>query len=131
MIKITLPDGSVREYSKGTTSHQVALSISEGLARNVLAAKINNVVQDALLPLDSDCTLQLLTWNDTEGKQTMWHSSAHLLADFNAKIQKQKLANIVLVLDRQAMKAVALLLLRTEEEGVLSLDNDSTIRLAF
>jgi len=81
MIKITLPDGSVREYSKGTTSHQVALSISEGLARNVLAAKIDGNVQDALLPLEKDCALQLLTWNDVEGKQTMWHSSAHLLAE--------------------------------------------------
>jgi threonyl-tRNA synthetase len=81
MIKITLPDGSIREYQKGTTSLQVALSISEGLARNVLAAKINGEVWDATRPLNEDCNLTLLTWNDTEGKQTMWHSSAHLMAE--------------------------------------------------
>ena len=81
MIKITLPDGSIREYQKGTTSLQVALSISEGLARNVLAAKINGDFWDATRPLNSDCNLTLLTWNDTDGKQTMWHSSAHLMAE--------------------------------------------------
>jgi threonyl-tRNA synthetase len=81
MIKITLPDGSIREYQKGTTSLQVALSISEGLARNVLAAKINGEVWDATRPLNQDCNLTLLTWNDTDGKQTMWHSSAHLMAE--------------------------------------------------
>lgn len=81
MIKVTLPDGSIREYSKGTTSMQVALSISEGLARNVLSAKVNGEVWDASRPLNSDCTLSLLTWNDAEGKETMWHSSAHLMAE--------------------------------------------------
>ncbi len=81
MIKITLPDGSIREYEKGTTSLQVAQSISEGLARNVLAAKINGEVWDATRPLNADCNLTLLTWNDTDGKQTMWHSSAHLMAE--------------------------------------------------
>jgi threonyl-tRNA synthetase len=81
MIKITLPDGSVREYEKGTTSLQVAQSISEGLARNVLAAKVNGDVWDATRPLIEDCRLTLLTWNDAEGKQTMWHSSAHLMAE--------------------------------------------------
>jgi threonyl-tRNA synthetase len=81
MIKVTLPDGSVREYPKGTTSMQVALSISEGLARNVLSAKVNGEVVDASRPLNSDCTLSLLTWNDAEGKETMWHSSAHLMAE--------------------------------------------------
>jgi threonyl-tRNA synthetase len=81
MIKITLPDGSIREYEKGTTSLQVALSISEGLARNVLAAKINGEVWDATRAINEDCNLTLLTWNDTDGKQTMWHSSAHLLAE--------------------------------------------------
>lgn len=81
MIKVTLPDGSVREYPKGTTSMQVALSISEGLARNVLSAKVNGEVIDANRPLNSDCTLSLLTWNDAEGKETMWHSSAHLMAE--------------------------------------------------
>ncbi len=81
MIKVTLPDGSVREYQKGTTSMQVALSISEGLARNVLSAKVNGEVWDAGRPLNSDCNLSLLTWNDAEGKSTMWHSSAHLMAE--------------------------------------------------
>jgi threonyl-tRNA synthetase len=81
MIKITLPDGSVREYEKGTTAHQVALSISEGLARNVLAAKVNGEVWDSTRPINSDAKLVLLTWNDTEGKSTMWHSSAHLMAE--------------------------------------------------
>ncbi|MGZ3864062.1 MAG: threonine--tRNA ligase [Bacteroidia bacterium] len=81
MIKVTLPDGSVREYPKGTTSLQVALSISEGLARNVLAAKVNGEVWDATRPLNENCNLTLLTWNDADGKQTMWHSSAHLMAE--------------------------------------------------
>jgi threonyl-tRNA synthetase len=81
MINITLPDGSVRPYEDGTTAMQVALSISEGLARNVLAAKVNGKVQDAGLPINEDATLSLLTWNDTEGKSTFWHSSAHLLAE--------------------------------------------------
>jgi threonyl-tRNA synthetase len=81
MIKITLPDGSVREYEKGTSSLQVAQSISEGLARNVLAAKVNNEVWDATRPLTADASVNLLTWNDTLGKETMWHSSAHLMAE--------------------------------------------------
>ncbi len=81
MIKIILPDGSVREYSKGSSSLDVAMSISEGLARNVLAAKVNNVVQDAQKPIETDSILSLLTWNDEEGKSTMWHSSAHLMAE--------------------------------------------------
>ncbi len=81
MIKITLPDGSIREYEKGTTSMQVALSISEGLARNVLAAKVNNEVVDASKAITEDSSVSLLTWNDDEGKNTLWHSSAHLLAE--------------------------------------------------
>lgn len=81
MIKIILPDGTVKEFPKGTSSLDVALSISEGLARNVLAAKVNNVVQDAKMPIEIDSTLSLLTWNDDEGKSTMWHSSAHLMAE--------------------------------------------------
>lgn len=81
MINITLPDGSVRQFPKGTTSMQVAQSISEGLARNVLSAKVNGEVWDASRPIQTDATLQLLTWNDTEGKNTMWHSSAHLMAE--------------------------------------------------
>ncbi len=81
MINITLPDGSVRQYNAGATALDVALSISEGLARNVLAAKVNDIVVDATLPITSDSTVQLLTWNDAEGKSTMWHSSAHLMAE--------------------------------------------------
>lgn len=81
MIKVTLPDGSVREYEKGVSAMDVAMSISEGLARNVLAAKVNNEVVDATRTLPGDCTLSLLTWNDDEGKSTMWHSSAHLMAE--------------------------------------------------
>ena len=80
-IKVTLPDGSIREYEQGTTAMDVAKSISEGLARNVLSAKVNGEVRDANRPLPGDCTLSLLTWNDPEGKATMWHSSAHLLAE--------------------------------------------------
>jgi len=81
MIKITLPDGSIREYPKGTTSMQVAQSISEGLARNVLSAKVNGEVIDANRAINEDSKLSLLTWNDDEGKNTLWHSSAHLLAE--------------------------------------------------
>lgn len=81
MIKITLPDGSVKEFEKGATSHDVALSISEGLARNVLAAKVNGEVWDSSRPITEDASIQLLTWNDDDGKSAFWHSSAHLLAE--------------------------------------------------
>ncbi|GAB4330655.1 MAG: threonine--tRNA ligase [Flammeovirgaceae bacterium] len=81
MIKITLPDKSVREYPKGTNSLQIAQSISEGLARNVLAAKVNGQVWDATRPIEQDVELRLLTWEDVDGKATFWHSSAHLLAE--------------------------------------------------
>ncbi len=81
MITVTLPDGSKREYESGASPMDVALSISEGLARNVIAAKVNDKVVDANTPMNTDVTLQLLTWNDDEGKSTMWHSSAHLLAE--------------------------------------------------
>jgi threonyl-tRNA synthetase len=80
-INVTLPDGSVRAYEQGATAMDVAKSISEGLARNVLSAKVNGEVRDANRPLPGDCTLCLLTWNDAEGKATMWHSSAHLMAE--------------------------------------------------
>lgn len=80
-IEVTLPDGAVRTYPVGTTAMQVAQSISEGLARNVLAAKVNGEVWDSTRALPATCSLQLLTWNDAEGKQTMWHSSAHLFAE--------------------------------------------------
>ena len=81
MIKITLPDGSVKEYPEGTTALEVGKSISEGLARKVLAAEVNGQVWDATRPLPAAATLKLLTWNDTEGKSTFWHSSAHLMAE--------------------------------------------------
>ena len=80
-IKITLPDGSDRGYNSGVTALEVATDISEGLARNVLAAKVNGEVWDASRPMYEDSTLKLLTWNDEEGKSTMWHSSAHLMAE--------------------------------------------------
>ena len=81
MINITLPDGSVRNYQKGTTALEIAQSISEGLARNVLAAKVNGEIWDATRPILSDAKLVLLTINDQEGKSTLWHSSAHLMAE--------------------------------------------------
>jgi threonyl-tRNA synthetase len=81
MINITLPDGSIRQVESGSSAMDVALSISEGLARNVLSAEINGEVVDANRPITQDCTLKLLTWNDDNGKSTMWHSSAHLMAE--------------------------------------------------
>ena len=81
MINITFPDGAVRQYEPGITALDIAKSISEGLARKVLAAKVNGQVIDATRPITTDATLQLLTWTDTDGKATMWHSSAHLMAE--------------------------------------------------
>ena len=80
-IQITFPDGRVADYEKGATPMQIATSISEGLARSVLAAKVNGEIVDASRPIDVNATLQLLTWNDKEGKSTFWHSSAHLMAE--------------------------------------------------
>ena len=81
MINITLPDGTVKQFEKGITGHGIALSISEGLARNVLAAKVNGETWESNRPISQDSNVQLLTWNDEEGKKTFWHSSAHLLAE--------------------------------------------------
>lgn len=81
MIKISFPDGAVREYENGVTALQVAKSISEGLAKKVLAANINGQIWDATRPINMDATLKLLTWSDAEGKSTFWHSSAHLMAE--------------------------------------------------
>ncbi len=81
MINITLPDGSVRSYESGATSMDVAKSISEGLARNVLSARVNGEVWDANRPIDHDAKVELLTWRDHDGKKTFWHSSAHLMAE--------------------------------------------------
>ena len=80
-IKITLPDGTVKEFAKGSSAMDVALSISEGLARNVLAAEVNGEVRDANRPIEADAALKLLTWTNDEGKATFWHSSAHLMAE--------------------------------------------------
>ncbi|MGE9312258.1 threonine--tRNA ligase [Niabella sp. CJ426] len=81
MITITLPDGAKKEFEAGITALDVAKSISEGLARNVLAAEVNGVVVDAFKPIDTDASLKLLTWTNNEGKSTFWHSSAHLMAE--------------------------------------------------
>ena len=81
MINITFPDGAIRQYEKGTTALDIAKSISEGLARKVLAANINGQVWDATRPINQDASIKLLTWNDAEGKSTFWHSSAHLMAE--------------------------------------------------
>src|ERR1700761_7305008 len=81
MIKITFPDGAIREYESGITALGIAKSISEGLAKKVLAANVNGQIWDATRSITTDATLKLLTWTDTDGKSTFWHSSAHLLAE--------------------------------------------------
>ncbi len=81
MINITFPDGNVRQYAAGTTALDVAKSISEGLARVILAASVNGEVRDLTRPITSDATIKFHKWDDKEGKQTFWHSSAHLLAE--------------------------------------------------
>ena len=81
MINIQFPDGAVRQYESGISALAIAQQISEGLARKVLAAKINGEVWDATRPINTDASLQLITWNEDDGKQTFWHSSAHLLAE--------------------------------------------------
>jgi threonyl-tRNA synthetase len=81
MIKITFPDGSVREYSKGTTAYQVAESISPRLAQDVLSAGVNGETWDLSRPIEADASIQLYKWDDEEGKHAFWHSSAHLLAE--------------------------------------------------
>ena len=80
MINISLPDGSVRQYESGVTPMDVALSISEGLARNVISAIVNDKQVETTTPITTDATIKLLTWNDEMGKKAFWHSSAHLLA---------------------------------------------------
>ncbi len=81
MIKITLPDGAVKEYPEGTNSMEIAKSISEGLARKVIAANVNGEVWDATRPIRNNASVNLLTWNDAAGKSTFWHSTAHLMAE--------------------------------------------------
>jgi threonyl-tRNA synthetase len=81
MIRISFPDGAIREFEPGVTALDVAKSISEGLARKVLAARVNGDVWDATRPINADATINLLTWDDTEAKSTFWHSTAHLMAE--------------------------------------------------
>jgi threonyl-tRNA synthetase len=81
MINISFPDGAVRQYEQGVSALEVAKSISEGLARKVLAANVNGQVWDATRPITSDASLKLITWDDNDGKNTFWHSSAHLMAE--------------------------------------------------
>ena len=81
MIKITFPDGSVREFAKGTTAMQIAESISSRLAQEVLAASVNGEVWDLTRPINDDAAVKLFKWDDEEGKHAFWHSSAHLMAE--------------------------------------------------
>ena len=81
MIHITLPDNSVREYPEGVTGVDIAKSISEGLARHVLSVRVDDEIYDATRPILADARVRLYTWSDTEGKASMWHSSAHLMAE--------------------------------------------------
>jgi threonyl-tRNA synthetase len=80
-IKISFPDGAEKVFESGISGYEVAQSISEGLARNVLVAKVNGEVWDLSRPINSDATVQFLKWDDAEGKNTFWHSSAHLMAE--------------------------------------------------
>ena len=80
-IKITFPDGSVREYAKGTSALQIAESISPRLAADVLSATVNDVVVDLTAPIEADATVKLNKWDDEDGRRTFWHTSSHLLAE--------------------------------------------------
>ena len=80
-IKITFPDGSVREYAKGTSAMQIAESISPRLAADVLSATVNDEVVDLLAPINADANIKLNKWDDEDGRRTFWHTSSHLLAD--------------------------------------------------
>ena len=80
MIKITLPDGTQKEFEKGSTPMDVAKSISEGLARSVISAKFNDSIVETVTPLNEDGSLVLFTWRDTAGKKAFWHSSSHIVA---------------------------------------------------
>ena len=81
MIRITLPDNSVKEFPKGVAGIEIARSISEGLARNVLSVTVNGDIWDLNRPINQDAKIKLNTWDDKDGKATMWHSSAHLMAE--------------------------------------------------
>jgi len=81
MIKITFPDGSVREYESGISAYQIAMSISPRLAADVLAASVNGAIYDLERPITEDATLKLHKWEDEEAKKVFWHSSSHLMAE--------------------------------------------------
>ena len=81
MIKITFPDASVREFEKGVTGLEIAQSISQRLAQEVLAVSVNGETWDLTRPIESDASVNLLKWEDEEGKHAYWHSSAHLMAE--------------------------------------------------
>jgi threonyl-tRNA synthetase len=81
MINITFPDGAVRQYEQGSSAMQIAKSISEGLARKILAAEVNDEVWDLSRPINNDASIKFLTWEDDKAKATFWHSSAHLMAE--------------------------------------------------
>ena len=81
MIKITLPDGSIKDVKKGSNALDIANSISEGLARNIVSASVDKEIWDITRPINSDVSLRLHTFNDKEGKMTFWHSTAHLMAE--------------------------------------------------
>ena len=85
MIKITLPDGSVKEVASGSTPMDVAKSISEGLARNVISAAYNGTTVETETPLTTDGSLVLYTWNDPEGKKAFWHSTSHVMAQIDTR----------------------------------------------
>ncbi|PCJ96932.1 MAG: threonine--tRNA ligase [Flavobacteriaceae bacterium] len=80
MIKITLPDGTIKEHAKGSTPMDIAKGISEGLARNVISAKFNDTIVETVTPLTTDGSLTLFTWNNKEGKTAFWHSTSHVVA---------------------------------------------------
>jgi threonyl-tRNA synthetase len=80
-VKITLPDGSIREFPQGVKGSEIASSISEGLARVSLAVEVNGEVWDLSRPITKNSAIKILTWNDKDGKTTFWHSSAHLMAE--------------------------------------------------
>ncbi|MDX1419935.1 MAG: TGS domain-containing protein, partial [Rubricoccaceae bacterium] len=80
-MQITLPDGSARDYPQGTTGHEIAASISAGLARNALAVAVDGEVRDLHRPIEEDASVAILTWDDEGGRMAFWHSSAHLMAE--------------------------------------------------
>ena len=81
MIKITFPDGSVREFEQGTTAYQIAASISPRLAADSLAASVNGTTVDMTRPIEEDASIRFFKWDDAEGKHAFWHTSSHLLAE--------------------------------------------------